>query len=205
MSAAPSTVLALVGAVAAVLFVVVLAVDGATRPGYRPVRHPVSALALGPRGWVQTTSFVGCGAGVALGGLGLALGPSVLLGLAAVLLGVGLVASGVWPMDPMRGYPPGTAEGDPDVLSRSHVRHDQAGAVVFLLLPALPAIGALSAPLPTAARVASGLLAVLVGVGVARFTRAWEADAPRAGLEQRVPIVLALLWLAAASAYLVLR
>lgn len=195
----------LVGAVAAVLFVAVFTVDGATRSGYRPVRHPVSALALGPRGWVQTASFVVCGAGVAVGGFGLALGPSLLLGLTTMVIGVGLVASGVWPMDPMRGYPPGTAEGDPDSYSRSHTRHDNAGAVVFFGLPVLLVLGALAAPLPTAARVVSGLLAVFVGVGVARFTRAWEADSPRTGLEQRVPLVVALLWLAAVSRLLALR
>ncbi|MGW0245628.1 DUF998 domain-containing protein [Nocardia goodfellowii] len=30
-------------------------------PGYDPSRHPVSGLALGPGGWVQTAGFVVCG------------------------------------------------------------------------------------------------------------------------------------------------
>ncbi|HEX6236677.1 MAG TPA: DUF998 domain-containing protein [Acidimicrobiales bacterium] len=46
------------GAAGAVGFVMVFLVDGATRPGYSPARHPVSALSLGSRGWVQVTSFV---------------------------------------------------------------------------------------------------------------------------------------------------
>jgi Protein of unknown function (DUF998) len=31
--------------------------QGAARDGYRPLRHPVSSLALGPGGWVQTANF----------------------------------------------------------------------------------------------------------------------------------------------------
>ena len=57
-----------IGAGGAVLFVLVLLVDGWTRPGYSPVRQPVSALALGPRGWIQAASFMVCGAAIALGG-----------------------------------------------------------------------------------------------------------------------------------------
>ena len=33
------------------------AAEGAIREGYRPSRHPVSSLALGPRGQVQTANF----------------------------------------------------------------------------------------------------------------------------------------------------
>jgi len=32
-------------------------VEGAARDGYRPLRHPVSPLALGPRGWIQAANF----------------------------------------------------------------------------------------------------------------------------------------------------
>ncbi|MBE1484431.1 putative membrane protein [Plantactinospora soyae] len=46
------------GAVAPGLFILVFLVDGATRAGYDPTYHPVSALSLGPRGWIQITNFV---------------------------------------------------------------------------------------------------------------------------------------------------
>lgn len=51
------------GAVGALLFPVVFLIDGWTRPQYRPMYHPVSALALGRRGWIQTTNFVLSGTG----------------------------------------------------------------------------------------------------------------------------------------------
>jgi Protein of unknown function (DUF998) len=45
------------GLAAGPAFITTFLVEGATRFGYRPSRHPVSSLALGPRGWVQTANF----------------------------------------------------------------------------------------------------------------------------------------------------
>src|SRR6478609_8223637 len=50
------------GVIAGPLFVVVFLVAGATRAGYDATRHPVSLLALGAAGWVQTASFFATGA-----------------------------------------------------------------------------------------------------------------------------------------------
>jgi Protein of unknown function (DUF998) len=47
------------------------AAEGAIREGYRPSRHPVSSLALGPRGQVQTTNFAVTGTLVLAGAAGL--------------------------------------------------------------------------------------------------------------------------------------
>ena len=44
------------GAVAGPLFVSVFWIEGVRRPDYKPLRHPVSSLSLGPRGWVQAAS-----------------------------------------------------------------------------------------------------------------------------------------------------
>ena len=35
-----------------------LLVEGAARPGYRPLRDTISELSLGPRGWIQTANFL---------------------------------------------------------------------------------------------------------------------------------------------------
>ena len=45
------------GLVAGPVFVTTFLAEGATRDGYRPSRHPVSSLALGPRGRVQAANF----------------------------------------------------------------------------------------------------------------------------------------------------
>lgn len=125
------------GVVGAGLFVVTFLVDGATRPGYRASYHLVSALALSDRGWVQTSNFVITGslmiaaAAGTRGALEVGFGPALL-----AAFGLSLVASGVFPMDPMRGYPPGTATGTPTMTSRHHKLHDAFGVLVFSSLPA---------------------------------------------------------------------
>ncbi|MFD0773983.1 DUF998 domain-containing protein [Streptomonospora algeriensis] len=184
------------GSAAAILFVAVFLVDGGTRPGYSPMRHPVSALALGRRGWLQAANFLCCGALVTAAAVGVqqATG-SLLLSAAIAVFGLALVASGAFPMDPMRGYPPGAPEGTPERFSRRHHIHDAAGAAVFLALPAAAGIAVfvLDGVLWT---VYSGVTAAaLVGL-FALFGRAWEDDWPRTGLVQRLMIAVGWAWLA---------
>jgi hypothetical protein len=45
------------GLAAGPVFVAVFLAEGAVREGYNPLRHPVSSLALGPRGWIQAGNF----------------------------------------------------------------------------------------------------------------------------------------------------
>src|SRR5512135_1804980 len=40
------------------LFVVVFTIEGWIRPGYEPLKTFVSALSLGPRGWIQIANFL---------------------------------------------------------------------------------------------------------------------------------------------------
>lgn len=97
------------GVVGAVLFIVVASVEGALRPGYRPAYHPVSALSLGGRGWVQIVSFVATGLLVTAFAVGVHRVTDAVVGATLVgAFGLALIASGVFSMDPMHGYPPGT-------------------------------------------------------------------------------------------------
>lgn len=186
-----------VAAGGAALFVVVMAIDGAVRPGYSPRRHTVSALATGPRGWVQTANFLLGGIAITGGAVGLMVtGASVSLGAILTVFGVGVVASGVFPMDPMRGYPPGTSERDPRSFSRSHERHDHAGAVVFFSLPVAAVVGAFALPGPLWTVTSTAVAVILVAALVA-FNSAWEHDRPSTGLVQRLFIVPGWLWVAA--------
>jgi hypothetical protein len=41
-----------------VVFFGVVLVEGALRPGYRPLHDTISELSLGPRGWIQITNFL---------------------------------------------------------------------------------------------------------------------------------------------------
>lgn len=109
-----SRVLLRLGAASAALFVGVLLVEGALRAGYEPLYHTDSALSLGDRGGIQIANFLqlGFGAIAFAGVVWRTLQDRVGAGLIA-LFGFCMVASGVFVMDPMRGYPPGTPTGTP--------------------------------------------------------------------------------------------
>jgi len=189
------TALPWLGVTGCLLFVLVFLFDGWTRPGYSPVRHPVSALALGPRGWVQTSSFLVCGLAVTVGAFALAGAfGSVLLAVVVAAFGAAVVASGVFPMDPMRGYPPGTPNETPAEYSTRHRLHDHAGLVVFGALPLAAGVAAFVLP-GVGWTWYSALSAAAALGGLLLFGAAWERDDPRAGLVQKITIVVGWSWL----------
>ncbi len=49
------------GTLASVLFATTYLIEGATRPYYSALQQPISALSLGPGGWVQQVNFVAFG------------------------------------------------------------------------------------------------------------------------------------------------
>jgi len=109
------------GAIGPLLFIIVLLIEGATRPGYSAWHNYGSSLSLGPGGWMQIANFLVCGLLMlcfAIGlrqvfrtGRGSVWGP-ILLGV----FGVGLMVAGVFVTDPSLGYPPGTHTSGPQTL-----------------------------------------------------------------------------------------
>jgi hypothetical protein len=197
------------GLAAGPLFVTVFLVDGATREGYRPSRHPVSSLALGSRGWVQVANFTVTGTLFLAGAAGLwrasdralsARAAQALIGAA----GAGLVGSAVFTTDPVRGYPPGT----PDALvrpSRTGMAHTLMAVPVFLGLPAAALTcswqsfrtGQRGFGLYSAATATTMLATMaLAGAGFSQSRRLVKL----AGLFQRASIVTGFGWLTALSA-----
>src|SRR5580692_8220680 len=128
------------GLAAGPAFITTFLAEGATRDRYRPSRHPVSSLALGPRGRIQTANFAVTGTLVLAGAVGLERAGDPALSTRAVRVligaaGAGLIGAAVFATDPVSGYPPGT----PDALtqpSRTGVIHNLAAVPVFLGLPA---------------------------------------------------------------------
>lgn len=102
------------GSLAPVLFTGIYLIEGAARPGYDGWRHSISALSLGPGGWLQQANFVLLGINVLIvaivwrrvlaGGVGATWYP-----LMRGLEGFSLVLIGLFATDPEPGYPPGSA------------------------------------------------------------------------------------------------
>ena len=202
------------GLAAGPVFVTTFLAEGATRDGYRPSRHPVSSLALGPRGRVQAANFAVTGTLVLAGaaGLGRAADPALSSRAGRALIGAagaGLIGAAVFATDPVSGYPPGT----PDALtqpSRTGMMHNLAAVPVFLGLPA----AAFTCSWQSArtghrgfglycAATATTMLATmaLAGAGFNQSPRLVNL----AGLFQRASIVTGFGWLTALSAQALTR
>ncbi len=101
------------GGVGAVLFTAIYFIEGITRPGYDAWQQPISALSLGPGGWVQQANFIVFGVLLVLAAVGWwrFLTPrsgAFLFPLFQTIGGLALIGAGVFSMTPFPGYPPGT-------------------------------------------------------------------------------------------------
>jgi hypothetical protein len=184
--------------------------EGAARDGYRPLHHPVSPLALGPRGWIQTANFAVTGALCLAGAAGLRLAddrqPGSRTGSVMVAAaGAGLIASAAFRTDPVGGYPPGTPD-TPARFSRAGTAHNLAAVPVFFGLPAAAACYGLAsrrsgqpprfAAYCAATAVAMPVTAALAGAGYGRSSSLGGYG----GLLQRASIITGFAWLTAVSA-----
>jgi hypothetical membrane protein len=190
------------GILGATMFVVTFTIDGATRPQYSPTRHVVSALALGPRGWLQGTNFLVCGTLIVASSVGVYLAvDSPWFPLLIGVFGVSLALSGVWKMDPVRGYPPGTPDTTPSEPSRAHKLHDLAGIGVFVSLPAAAIIAAFTLD-DSGWSLYSWTTGAALVLLLVTFVKTWESDSRRVGLVQRTMILVGWTWLALLCIYL---
>jgi hypothetical protein len=185
------------------VFAATFLAEGAVRDGYRPLRHPVSSLALGPRGWVQTANFAVTGGLCLAGAAGLRLaggrtGPALV-----AAAGAGLIGAAAFPTDPVGGYPPGTPDM-PVKFSRAGTVHNLAAVPFFFGLPAAAAsYGWRSwragqpgfAGYCAATAVTMPVTVALAGAGFGRSSRR-----DYGGLFQRASIITGFAWLTAVSA-----
>jgi hypothetical protein len=116
-------------AVGPLLFLAIASIEGSLRAEYDPIAEPISALALGPRGWIQKLNFVLLAASflsfaVVLrtelrDGVASVVAPAVFL-----LMTIGVTLAGIFTMDA-----PGVR---PTIDGRLH---DGAGFLVFPWMP----------------------------------------------------------------------
>ena len=106
----PWRLLAAFGTSGPVLFLAMASLGGALTPGYNPVTDTISALELGPIGWLQTLNFLVFGASVIAFGLALHLrfSPDGRVAASAWLLGasgLSLMLAGIFPAVVVDGQP----------------------------------------------------------------------------------------------------
>lgn len=114
------------GTVGSILFTTTYLIEGVTRPGYSAWQQAISALSLGPGGWIQQVNFVIFGVITIWtafawrmflkGGVGATWYP-----IFRTLEGLGLIVDGFFSQDPAFGYPPGTVLTAPTLHGTIHV------------------------------------------------------------------------------------
>jgi hypothetical protein len=102
----------LAGIVAGPLFLAVVVLQMAAHDGFDPARHPLSSLALGPHGWIQTVNFLVTGALILIFAAGLRrhLGGARWRPLLIAVNGLAMIVAAAFPADPINGYPAGAAD-----------------------------------------------------------------------------------------------
>lgn len=111
--------------------------QGLVRDGFSFARHPLSVLANGSGGWVQTANFVVSALLVLAAVAGIArvdAQRSRAMRAALVVYALGMIIAAFFPTDPIDGFPPGTALGVPTTMSTSGFVHLIAGAVTFIAM-----------------------------------------------------------------------
>jgi hypothetical protein len=208
------------GVVGPPLFVAVfLIVSVAHPPGYNPMRHTVSAFALGDFGWVQTTNFLVTGGLLLAFALGLRpamrrYGGGRWAPALVGLLAIGLIGSGVFAADPIAAgatatdpYPPGTVVESGRTLHGA--LHNLFGVPVFLGLPVACWVVARQLAAVGYKRWAGysigTAIAFLAGFVLTSTALAAQPSAlvpPVGGLLQRLTIVIGWTWLTALALHL---
>ncbi len=127
------------GVLGGMIFILTSILQSLFRDDYFGMRYPVSSLSIGDYGWIQIVNFLVAGILCCLfaRGLYLALQPysrSLWTPFLVFAVGIGLAGAGIFPTDPVYGYPPSA----PLILSQytfSGYMHEAFSVFVFVGLP----------------------------------------------------------------------
>src|SRR5215207_183799 len=191
------------GALAGPFFTIIWFLTGLTRDNYDPMRHPISALALGESGWTQVTNFIITGVLT----LTLAYGLQMALpsrdeskwGLILFyMVAIGFLGDGLFVTDPLNGYPPGTS-----VLAVSLTLSGSIHLLFASFIFGLPTACLVLAQLFAAqgqhnwaiySRVTAIAFIIIYLIGMAGFLQV-EGLVSYAGLFQRISLTIGLAWM----------
>jgi hypothetical protein len=198
------------GALAGPFFTIIWFLTGLTRANYDPMRHPISALALGESGWTQVTNFIITGVlAFALAyGLQRALpsrGASKWVLVLFYMIAIGFLGTGFFATDPLNGYPPGTPAMliPPTVIGSLHLLFASfifgLPMACFVLARLFAAQGEHNWALYSRATAIAFIIIYLIGT--AGFIQV-ESLVNYAGLFQRISTTIGLAWMTLLPIYL---
>ena len=121
------------GGVAGPLFVFVVLAQALSHEAFRLADHPLSLLALGDHGWIQTANFIVVGAAFIAAAIAEQQTTNQLTTWTTrmiIVFGTAFIVAGLMPADPWHGYPVGTT----DTTTWHGVTHNAAAAVAGLAL-----------------------------------------------------------------------
>lgn len=208
MQEAVLKLLLLVGVIGPLLFLIVLLLEGALRPGYDPRRFFGSELALGKRGWIQITNFILTGSLIFASAFGIAEAlPGSLWGtLFLGLFGLCLIVAGAFVTDPVFYFPSEIKEKGPTVHGRVHganfpLSFTSLVVTIFVFSGFFFSTGNLVWALYS---LFSGLFVLaFLGTMMAAITRAIQGKGETSvGVWQRCAIATGWIWIAALNAFL---
>jgi len=107
--------LLLCGTISGVVFTLSWIIQEAFKVGYNPMMVPISSLAIGELGWIQSATFLISGITLILFAYGLEKIRknkefSTWIFIFLAVGGIGLIGAGCFTTDPMNSFPPGTPE-----------------------------------------------------------------------------------------------
>jgi hypothetical protein len=189
-----------IGVIGSVLFMLIVLIEGTVRNDYDPRQQSVSALSLGPRGWIQTINFFIFGIIIIstasawrkmlTGGKGATAFPLLML-----LTGCSVITCGIFSQDPAPGY-------DPERLAL--IKPSWQG-LVHLLFAAIGALCSIAGLLVMANRFAktplwhgwgfySVFMALLMTSCVAIYAIGSTNSTGYAGLFERIGLMIVPIW-----------
>jgi hypothetical membrane protein len=187
-------ILLISGVVTTVVFVAVLLIEGALRPGYNPVYHTGSELELGKRGWIMRANFLLMALGMIAFAVGIYLRLNTVAGaVLLVIFSFGLIIAGAFVPDPVRGYPPGATSQASAKLTWRHQLHHASGPIMFLALFAACLV--LSARLQGVWQLYTVLTVVAGFALMIWLVLAYQRNAAHTGLVQRALILVCWSWI----------
>jgi hypothetical protein len=199
-------ILLLCGMIAGPLFVIVFLIEGSLRSGYDVMRQPVSALAIGKRGWVQQANFIVVGILMLACAFGLnmalvAYGGSFWIPFLVGLYAVGLIGAGIFVTD-KTGIPSNAPA--PKKRDVAGAIHDLCSVIVFIPLFVVCFVFAhlFAASGSLGWHIYSVTTGILFGVGFILFARGFARNGKFAGLLQRLTIAIGWIWLALVATHL---